>query len=377
MNSQLTDQRRARQARKLAQRREKLRIFTWGVAIPTLIALVYYLIVARPNYEVTMKFTVQGLHQNRPDFLTGIGIPAITPATNDGRIIVEYLKSTEAVRNLRRAHGFNDAYGGFTLDPMGFVSPGASIEKATRFWNSKAVVTYDATSNVVTADISAFSPEMSLKLARGTLDEATKVVNSLNSRVQNEATKAAEREMDRKKAEYEAVRDRMTRLRAGQALTLDAEQQQVMSMVARAEEQLATLRVERAASAATFQPDSPQIKAINEKIAALEMERGRAMAQLTSGPGTGEARRDVSGQTMMLDYEFAQKAYYAAVTAHQQTISTRDNERRYLVAFVPPRAPETSDYWSRLANVLAVAVISALLMAIVSLSYSVIKDHMQ
>ena len=226
MNSQLTDQRRARQARKLAQRREKLRIFTWGVAIPTLIALVYYLIVARPNYEVTMKFTVQGLHQNRPDFLTGIGIPAITPATNDGRIIVEYLKSTEAVRNLRRAHGFNDAYGGFTLDPMGFVSPGASIEKATRFWNSKAVVTYDATSNVVTADISAFSPEMSLKLARGTLDEATKVVNSLNSRVQNEATKAAEREMDRKKAEYEAVRDRMTRLRAGQALTLDAEQQQ-------------------------------------------------------------------------------------------------------------------------------------------------------
>ena len=45
--------------------------------------------------------------------------------------------------------------------------------------------------------------------------------------------------------------------------------------------------------------------------------------------------------------------------------------------FVPPRAPETSNYWPRFANVIAVAIAAALLMAIGSLGYSIVKDHAQ
>lgn len=362
---------------RLAKRQQRLRAIALGILVPTLLVLVYYALLARPEYETEMKVTIQGLEQQSPDMLTGIGLPAITQSSNDGLVVVDFIESKEIVRRLVETYGFDDAFGEWSFDPFARVAPSAPLESKASFWRGQSSANYDTTSNVITIGVRAFTPEESLRLAEGVLAETEAVVNSLNSRVQNEAVRVAEEELAERREEYNEARRRVIAARANRATTIEAEAQQQIGLVGGIESQLAQARVERAGAIAQFRPDSPQIRALDERIASLEEQRARAMAEIRGGPGVSEAQRDVSAQTALLDYEFAQQAYYAAIQARQSAVNTRESERRYLVAFVPPRIAEVSNYWDRFANVFGVAIVSALFMALGTLAYSVIKDHMQ
>lgn len=362
---------------RVAKRQQRLRAVALGVLVPTILVFIYYALLARPEYETEMLVTVQGLEQQSPDLLTGIGLPSISESSNDGLIVVDFVESKEIVRRLVDGYGFDLAFGEWSFDPFARVSPGAPLEAKTEFWNGQSTANYDTTSNVITIAVRAYTAEESLRLAEGVLAETESVVNALNSRVQNEAVRVAEEELAERREEYNEARRRVISARANRATTIEAESQQQIGLVGAIEGQLATARVERAGAIAQFRPDSPQIRALDERIASLEEQRRRAMAEIRGGPGVSEAQADVSAQTALLDYEFAQQAYYAAIQARQSAVNTRESERRYLVAFVPPRLAEVSNYWSRFANVFAVAVAAALFMAVGMLGYSVVKDHMQ
>ncbi|MEO1169765.1 MAG: hypothetical protein AAFW97_13740 [Pseudomonadota bacterium] len=360
-----------------ARRRVRFRIVAAGILIPTLIVFIYYALLARPEYNTEMMFTVQGLEQQPPDLLGGIGLPAVTPSANDGMIITEFVTSSALVRGLEESYGFDAAFGNWSGDILARVSPTAPIEEKTEFWRGQVRAHYDATSRIITVNVRAFTPQDSLRLAEGVLAETEDVVNALNGRVQNEAVRVAREEVAARRDAYNEARQRVIESRATRATTLEGEAAQQVGLVGQIEGQLANARVERAAAIAQFRPDSPQIQAMDERIAALERQRADALREARGGFGVSEASRDVTAQTALLDYEFAQQAYYAAIEAERRAIAQRANERRYLVAFVPPRMAEISNYWQRFINIFAFAIGSAVLMAIAALGYSVVKDHME
>jgi capsular polysaccharide transport system permease protein len=359
------------------RRQQRLRMMAMGILVPTLLALIYYAVFARPEYDTEMKFTIQGLEQQQPDMLAGIGLPAVTRTSNDGMIVVEFIQSGTMVERLQEEYGFDLAFGGWSFDPWARISPSAAIERKRDYWLGQVSAAYDATSNVITVNVRAFTPEESLRIAEGVLTETERVVNSLNSRVQDEAVRVASEEVDQRRGEYNQARRRVIASRANRSTTIAAEATAQIGLVGALDAQLATTRVERAAAIAQFRPNSPQIEALDERIVALEEQRNLALGTVRGGPGPQEASRDISAETAMLDYQFAQTTYYGAIQARQQAIATRANERRYLVAFVPPRLAEVSNYWGRFANVFAIAVAAALLMGVATLGYSVVKDHME
>ena len=360
-----------------ARRRLRFRYIAAGVAIPTLLVFIYYALLARPEYKTEMMFTVQGLEQQQPDILGGIGLPAITASTNDGLVVTEFVTSSALVRRLEEDYGFDAAYTGWSLDLLSWISSSAPIERKTSFWQGQVAANYDPTSKIITVDVRAYSPEDSLRLAEGVLAETENVVNALNGRVQDEAVRVAGEEVASRREAYNEARQRVIASRANRATTLEGEAAQQVVLVGEIEGQLANARVERAAAIAQFRPNSPQIRAMDEAIAELEAQREIALREARGGFGETEASRDVSAQTALLDYQFAQQAYYAAIQAERQAISQRANERRYLVAIVPPRPAEISNYWGRFLNIFAFAIAAALLMAIATLGYSVVKDHME
>lgn len=378
MNVVTREDRLLREARRAAERRRRTRMVGLGVSIPALIALIYYAFIARPEYETVMKFTEQGVSAPvTSDFLTGLGIPQTSGQTNDGRIIVDYIQSAGMVQKLRKEYGFDSAYRGPTLDPVGYIPRHSTVTDDENFWTSQVTASYDSSSNVVEVHVLAFRPEDSLRLAQGVLSETQALVNSLNSKVRDESIRVAQKELDARAADYAKARDRVVQARSGNALTVDAQVQAQVAELGNIDAQIASAQVDRAGQQATFQANSPQMKAADEKLAALQNERARLLGSITGGPGQPTANRDIGTQAALLDYETAQKAYYTAQAGLQQAISTRENQRRYLVAYMPPTLPEASNYWNKFSNVLAVALFSALLMGVGALSYSVVKDHLQ
>jgi len=119
------------------------------------------------------------------------------------------------------------------------------------------------------------------------------------------------------------------------------------------------------------------MRAISAQIAALQTARRNAVRRAQTGPGANAAQSDMTARTALLDYEFAQRSYFAALQAYQAATHGTEGNHRYIVPFIPPHMPEKSNYWSRLWNVLAITLASAILMGVAMLTYSVIKDHAQ
>ena len=346
---------------------------------PALLYALYLLLLAPAQFQTSTAFAVRGAEAAPIDALGALGISAPSSNTLDARIVEEYIRSNAMVEGLRERYGFEEAYSRFTLDPFSFLSANADHESATRFWRGKVRVMHDAASQSAIVEVSAFTPEDSLRLSQGVLTLSEELVNRLSDRAMNDLIGAADREIERKREEYEAARDRLAEYQGQRFSGVDVATpaQQAMALVGSIDGQLAQKRTELATMSQTYQPDAPQLTGLRREIAALEAERERAVQRAMSTPGEQASSRQIEAQAVLMDYEFAQQAYTAALQAAESVRRQSINDRKYVVAYVPPREPEQSNWWRRLGNVFAVLIGSALLWGVGALIYSIIRDHME
>lgn len=347
---------------------------------PTILYALYLLLLAPAQYQTTTAFAVRGADRAPMDTLGVLGISAPSSNTLDARIVEEYIRSSAMVEALRERYGFNEAYSRFHLDPLfSRLSPSASNERATSFWRGKVRVRHDPASQSTIVELGAFTAEDSLRLSRGVLALSEELVNHMSDRAMSDLADAADREIQRKREEYETARDRLAEYQGRRFSGVDVSTpaQQAMALVGSIDSQLAQKRTELATMSQTYQPDAPQLAGLRREIAALEVERARAVQAALSTPGEQAAGGQIEAQAVLMDYEVAQQAYVAALQAAESVRRQSVNDRKYVVAYVPPREPERSNWWTRLGNVLAVFIGSALLWGVGALIYSIIRDHME
>ena len=347
---------------------------------PTILYALYLILLAPAQFRTTTAFAVRGAESAPMDTLGVLGISAPSSNTLDARIVEEYIRSHAMVEGLRERFGFNEAYSRFSLDPMfSFLPAGADRERATRFWRSKVRVRHDPASQSTIVEIGAYTPEDSLRLSQGVLTLSEELVNEMSDRAMTDLAEAADREIERKREDFQAARDRLAEYQGRRFSGVDVSTpaQQAMALVGSLDSQLAAKRTELATMSQTYQPDAPQLAGLRREIAALEAERARAIQGAMSTPGEQASGRQIEAQAVLMDYEFAQQAYTAALQAAESVRRQSINDRKYVVAYVPPREPEQSNWWSRLGNVLAVLIGSALIWGVGALIYSIIRDHME
>lgn len=367
-----------RQRIRTERRRDMMRSFLLFVLVPTALTALYLMVIAPPEYTATASFTVRGASQQPPDILGLAGIAAPTETSTDARIVADYIRSTAMVQALRRTAGFNEAYSRFSLDPAAQVGSNAAIESATNFWRSKVKVTSDINSGATSFSVRAYRPEDALRLARGVLASTEQTVNAMSTRPMGNLQQVNLDEVERARTEFEAVKQRLAEFQATTAvIPTQTPVTQALGLVGGIDTQLAALRAEHATMLQTFQPDSPQVRAIQSKISALEAERARAVGRALRAPGENMANSEIEARALLLDYEFAQRTYHTAVASLETARRDSRTDTKYVVAYVPPVAPQESNYWPRLVNVLAVFFAASLLWGVGALSYSVLKEHLR
>ncbi|MFN4297167.1 MAG: hypothetical protein ACK4FB_10025 [Brevundimonas sp.] len=346
---------------------------------PTILYALYLILLAPAHYQTTTSFAVRGADAAPLDALGALGISAPNSNTLDLRIVEEYIRSDAMVEDLRERYGFNEAYSRFSLDPLSILPAGARRERATRFWRDRVRVRHDPSSQSAHVEVSAFTPEDSLRLSQGVLTLSEELVNRMSDRAMTDLIGAAEREIERKRQEYEAARDRLAEYQGQRFSGVDVATpaQQAMALVGSLDAQLAQKRTELATMSQTYQPDAPQLTGLRREISALEAERALAVQRAMSTPGEQASGRQIEAQAVLMDYEFAQQSYTTALQAAESVRRQSINDRKYVVAYVPPREPEQSNWWRRLGNIFAVLIGSALLWGVGALIYSIIRDHME
>lgn len=354
--------------------------FLLVVALPTLLAALYYLVIATPRYVSEARFIVRASNQSQPSAI-GVALQGVGLSTtqSDAFAVHEYIKSRDALRELGRR--FDIAA---ILNP-----PGAdAFSRYPRPWDSRGeeglykglgrfvVVGYDSTTGISTLRVEAFRAEDARQLNLALLAGGEQLVNRLNERAVGDAVTDATLARDEARTRLSGIQQQLTAFRNREGF-IDPEisARESSSLIGGLLATVAQLRADRAQLVGEA-PQSPQLPILDGRIAAYERQIAAERAKV-AGASTSLAPRvgvyeDLNLQRELADRELTQAT--ASLLAAQQEAR---RQKLYLDRIVNPNLPDKPTQPRRWIAILTVFASSILIYGVGWLIWAGVREHAQ
>lgn len=365
---------------KVMAKLKRWRWFGLFVVLPTLLATLYYGIIAANIYVSESRFVIKA-----PDQPSGGGasIGAILQGSGLGSgqeqasEIIGYLRSRDALADLSEEV---DVRGAFASPEADFLSrfprlfQTDSFEDLYAYYGSKVSALPDAETGLTVLQVNAFTPEEAQQLNLGLLSLSEDLVNRLNSRVNSQAIEEAEARVQEAQMRVREARIELGAYRNSSEI-FDPEQQG-MGVLAVSNELIAqesALRAQLAQMRRTA-PNHPSIPALEERIAAtaqqVAAQTGRAV-----GTPDGLASRMTEYDNLLVEQEFATQLLTVANAALEQARVEAQQQQYYLERVVEPNLPDQAILPNRVKNILAVLFASLCLYLVGWMLAVGIREH--
>lgn len=354
--------------------------FLATVVLPTLIAAVYFLLVASSRYVTEARFIVRAGTQPAPSAvgltLQGMGLPA---AQTEAFAVHDWMRSRDAVAEMRRRAALERVLGPPGADAFSrWPRPGEgrTLEGLHKAWRRFVTVGYDATTGISVLRVEAFRPEDSRALAEALLQGGERLVNRLNERAAADAVAEAARAVDEAEDRLALASGRLTTFRNRERFidpqgAAEAGTQLITALAT----QVATLRAERAQLAAEA-PQSPQLPSLDGRIAALDRQIAAERAKIAGAAGS-LAPRVSAYEDLVLERQFADRQLAEATAA---LVEARQDARRqalYLERIAGPTLADEATRPRRLRSILIVFLSALMIWAVGRLLVAGLREHRQ
>lgn len=364
----------ARDLRKRRQRRTVLRLGV-GVVLPTLLAIIYYGVIAAPQFESVSAFTVRSA-----DGGGGMGLEffiASVPGSSagaDAMLAQEYILSRDMLAKLESDNDFVAHY----RDHGDFVSrlaADADAEERFEYYSEHVSVEHDSTSGVITLAVRGYSAAKAAELNEAMLRAAEALVNELNERSRRDRIDLAQRQLAAEETRLVAARAALVAFQAEHDEINPLESAAaVLTVRSQLEGELASARAELIALRRTLQPNAPEVLSLRGRITALQAQVDSQTARLSNGE-TGFAATIAAFEPLMVEKEFAQQAYQSALAALEMARVEADRQNRYVVSVARPSVPDAPTHPDEVRGVLTVTVICFMLLGVGSLLLASVREH--
>src|SRR3954470_7190845 len=189
--------------------------FGLTVLLPTVLAGLYFIQFAAPQYDSEARFLIRG-RQQTPS--SGIGemlqTSGFRPASEDAMGVRDYLQSHDAVAALRARLPLVEMFRRPEADDLArlwWAEP--SAERLHDYFRRMVTTDYDTTSGITALRVHSFRPEDSKRIAEALLGLSEDMVNRLNQRLQEDGLRVAREEMARAETRLTGVHLEMNRFR--------------------------------------------------------------------------------------------------------------------------------------------------------------------
>ena len=327
------------------------------VGLPTLIAAVYFLLIASPRYVSEARFIVRAPAKEQPSSL-GVALQGVGIASTqtDAFAVHEYIESPNALREMSRTLDLRRIYSQSATDPFSRVPKpwqSGSFDEFHEGLKGYFTVGYDATTGISTLRVEAFKPEDAQAVAQQLLIGGERLINHLNERANEDAVSQAELTVEKARNRLVVIQGELTAFRDREQF-FDPEQTATVSteLISKLAVELATLRAERAL-VADQTPQSPALPTLDGRIRALnaqlEIERGRI-----AGDQDSLVRKAGAYEALILNRELASRAVAAASASLEAAQIDARRQKLYLDRVVDPTRPTDPSQPRRLLSILAV-----------------------
>ena len=357
--------------------------------LPTLLVLIYTLVLASPMYISTSMFAItdtdqQGSFSGGKD-LASLFVSRTTSTVNDSYLVTRYIHSWDLFDKIDQELGLRAHFSHAGHDPVSRLAPDSTQADILKYWRRVVKINFDPDTGIISCKVRAFSPEMAWRVNDMILTLSEKLITDMKRRGRLDALKLAENEVRLAETRLSEAHASVRRMRE-QTSIIDPKS--AAGTLQTAIDKLEVEAVEVAAALgelkAYMREDSAQVVALQRRLEALQaqlaVERSKLSEKSAAGiDGQGRPARlvDITGQfeDAQLEEEFARQYYASALATFEAARLRNESQTRYLVAFEPALLPDESLYPNVPKATLLTFMASCLILAFLSLIGASIREH--
>jgi capsular polysaccharide transport system permease protein len=339
------------------------RWFLVFVVLPTLLASLYYGLVASDVYVSQSRFVIKAPGQKSMPSATLANLiqtSGFVGGEQETKEVLDYVRSRDALTDLQRQMNFRARYENSGADflsrfPRPFHEP--TFENLFKYYQSMVSAGTDSESGVAVLEVHAFRPEDAQKINARLLSLSEDLVNRLNQRAEQRGISEAEQRVLQAETRVRKARVALSAFRNQQQLIDPAKQATGVLDISN------KLVTEHAALQAQLDlmnrvaPCNPAIPALRARIAAVSGEIAAQNARVVGTP-SGIASKVGGYENLLAEQDFAQQTLTAASASLEQARTEAQKQQFYLERVVDPNLPDSPQLPSRLKSILIVFGIS-------------------
>ena len=353
-------------------------LFLVTVALPTLIALVYFGLFASGVYVSESRFIVRSQDKATP---TALGLllnnAALNHGTPESSAAQSYLLSRDALAALNRGDGYKKAYTrpGISwfdrFDPTGWMG---SFEDLYRYYSAHVRVDADSAAGITVLTVRAYTPDDARRFNEALLRMAEATVNRMSERARADLITTTEREVVEAKAAARDAAAALARYR-NTAGVIDPEKQAPIQyeLIARLQDELIAARSDRR-QLAIVAPQSAQIGALDARINELEA-RIAEQSGMAAGNRKSLAAAGETYQRLSLEADFSAKRLAAALASLESAETEAHRQSSYVERIVEPNLPDHAIEPHRFRGIATTLIFSLIVWGVATLLIAGIRDH--
>ena len=353
------------------------RTLLW-IGLPTLVALLYFGVLAADMYQSESKYTIQGSDIAGGSLDSVIGALSVGGGSVefDARAVQEYILSRDVLRRLDREEGFIRHHQNAAIDWVARIPAGATFEEAYEYYDKLVDVRYDSQSGVSNLTVKATNAEDAQRFAHAILRYAEQMVNDLSERARLDRMEFARSEVKASELRLGDARQAILELqREGEEIDPVESASAVFNIRSQLDVELSKARAELDQTESFMQPDAHQVQVLKQKVASLEEQIRRENLKLVDSQSQSLSASIARFEPLVLEKEFAEKAYESSLASLEVARTEAAQQHRYLAIIVTPSVPDEATHPKRILGILTVFALALVVFGIVSLMIAAAREH--
>ena len=363
--------------RRTATRVNKIFIFT--VALPTLLASIYFGLVASDVYISESRFVVRNPQRSNQ---TGLGAllqgTALSRSQDETYSVHDFVRSRDALRELDNQMGLRKSYEDPSIDFVNRFNTlewwDKSFEALYRHYLHHVAIEYDTVSSITVLRVRAYTAENALRINEQLLEMGERLVNTMNLRSRRDLIQVAEMEVKAAENRAKDAAAALSLFRTDRSV-FDPDRQSAIQLqgIAKLREELlnAETQLEQVRKVS---PDNPQIGSLELRVEVLRKAVSDENSRVLGREG-GLTAKSPAYDRLALEKAFSDRQLATALVALDSARNEAARKQLYLERLVQPNLPDMALEPRRLRSVLMVFALGMILWGVISLVVASVREH--
>lgn len=345
--------------------------------LPLLVGTFYILFVQTQLYESASTVLIKDLKPtaSSSNFLAAL-MPNSSSNLQDSKLIEKFIYSAEMFHKVDQHFGLRQHYQSEALDPLERKYTFSSLEDFIKLYQKRLLVTYDELSRTLDIDFLHTDAKQARAILEYIVQQAEEKLNMYDKENGSELLNFIKKqEQQNKKILLQAIETLLTYQNRHRTIDPSLDIKAKSAILSSLESKVIQKELEYANLKQYMSANSIELRTLKGEIESLKMKLNEIRSQL-SGTNKGELNENLfEFETLKSDVEFAKERYkQTLIQLDMAMIQATQNAKNFIIITQPTLADEYT-FPKKLKSIVTLFLLLFMIYGIVSMIYSIIKDH--